>query len=104
VRLGQKLRRRSGSVTMGTRRGRMLCALISGLCSVTWLRGSRGPPGRSLRRFVRALNWPIIAHAVRIRQLVKPLRIWLVRFLVSHSIPTLARDRGQARPRCHLLL
>jgi len=81
----------------------MPSVLVPELSGVAWLHGGRRPARRRLGRLVRAADRPVTAHALRILQLVKPPRVRLSLFLVSHSFPPLGRDRRHSRAQCLLL-
>jgi hypothetical protein len=85
------------SATLISSGSRMPSALVPALSGVAWLHGGRRPARRRLGGLVRAADGPVTAHALRILQLVKPPRVRLSLFLVSHLFPPLARDRWQSR-------
>jgi hypothetical protein len=93
----------NGSAILISSGRRMPSVLIPELSGVAWLHRGRRPPRRRLRRLVRAADGPVTAHALRILQLVKPPRVRLSPFLVSHLFPPLGRDRRQHRAQFLLL-
>lgn len=67
-------------------------AVVTDLSGVAWLCRSRTPARWRLGRLRRAADRPVAAYTLWILQLVKPPRVLMSLFFVSHSFPPLGRD------------